>query len=130
LPSTDYLRVQAGFCRDRIGIDNFMKSIAYDLGRAADEIDRLNSKLKIKDSKLNTPAKRIEELMAVLKHAVNLIRQWHCMGMPYEQAEKAWEIYKNSAPEMKDIEQALKANERVQAPAANKGAKEHKNIGA
>ena len=40
LPSTDYLRAQSDFCRERIGIDDFMKSIAYDLKRAANEIDQ------------------------------------------------------------------------------------------
>jgi len=43
LPSTDYLRVQADFCEEHIGLDDFMRSIAYDLKRAANEIDRLTS---------------------------------------------------------------------------------------
>lgn len=51
---------------------------------------------------------KIKKLEAALKHSINLIKQWHCMGMPEEQAEKTWELYKNNAPEMKDIEQALK----------------------
>jgi len=41
LPSTDYLRTTAKFCREHIGLDDFFKAYAYELERAANEIDRL-----------------------------------------------------------------------------------------
>ncbi len=43
LPSTDYLRTCASFCKEHIGFDDFMKRTAYDLERAAKKIDNQQS---------------------------------------------------------------------------------------
>jgi len=50
------------------------------------------------------------KLRAALVLAVELIRQWHCMGMAKECSKVAWELYRDNAPEMRPILEALDGN--------------------
>ena len=55
------------------------------------------------------PEHPASKLKAALVQAVDLIRQWYCMGLlDAEMAKVGWDLYRNAAPEMRPILDALK----------------------
>jgi hypothetical protein len=47
------------------------------------------------------------KLRGALVKAVEVIRQWHGMGIPKKQEHELWTIYWRNAPEMTQIREAL-----------------------
>lgn len=61
---------------------------------------------------MTTPHTNMEaQLRGALVKAVEVIRQWHGMGVPKKQEHELWTIYWRSAPEMKQIREALTDDE-------------------
>lgn len=50
------------------------------------------------------------ELVKALVSAVDVIREWHNMGVPQAQRSELWDIYWRKAPELTSIRAALKGD--------------------